>query len=220
MKGEILALMGPFGSGKTTLLKILGGRLQENVRGTVTYNDIPYNTAINRRLPSKMSGRQKYERAEVIIKELGLERCPYTRIGVGLIIGISGGERKRTSIGYEILVDPSLFLLDEPTSGLDSSSVRKERVGSPFRLSGGASQSIGQRMLRFDFVSRDPPQVGFESRVMGDYPARFGEHFLSALVNGSPLSSKKEAALPRIFLNHFVSAGPSSIRNTPGLTMT
>ncbi|WMV46534.1 hypothetical protein MTR67_039919 [Solanum verrucosum] len=31
---------------------------------------------------------------------------------------------------------------------------------------------MGQRMLRFDFVSRDPPQVGFESRVMGDYPAR------------------------------------------------
>jgi len=48
-KGEILALMGPAGSGKTTLFKILGGRLQENVRGTVTYNDIPYNTAINRR---------------------------------------------------------------------------------------------------------------------------------------------------------------------------
>ncbi|KAM3382990.1 ABC transporter G family member 26-like [Capsicum galapagoense] len=134
-KGEILALMGPSGSGKTTLLKILGGRLQENVRGTVTYNDIPYNTAINRRLPSKMSRRQKYERAEVIIKELGLERCRHTRIGGGLIKGISGGERKRTSIGYEILVDPSLLLLDEPTSGLDSSSARKERVGSPFRLS-------------------------------------------------------------------------------------
>ena len=48
-KGEILALIGSSGSGKTTLLKILGGRLQENVRGTVTYNDIPYNTAINRR---------------------------------------------------------------------------------------------------------------------------------------------------------------------------
>ncbi|XP_060210597.1 LOW QUALITY PROTEIN: NADH-ubiquinone oxidoreductase chain 5-like [Lycium barbarum] len=134
-KGEILALMGPSGSGKTTLLKILGGRLQENVRGTVTYNDIPYNTAINRRLPSKMSRRQNYERAEVIIKELGLERCRHTRIGGGLIKGISGGERKRTSIGYEILVDPSLLLLDEPTSGLDSSSARKERVGSPFRLS-------------------------------------------------------------------------------------
>ncbi|PHT77422.1 ABC transporter G family member 26 [Capsicum annuum] len=150
--GEILALMGPSGSGKTTLLKILGGRLHENVKGTVTYNDIPYNPALKRRvgfvtqddvlfpqltveetlvfaallrLPSKMSRRQKYERAEVIIKELGLERCRHTRIGGGLVKGVSGGERKRASIGHEILVDPSLLLLDEPTSGLDSTSANR-----------------------------------------------------------------------------------------------
>ncbi|KAE9456639.1 hypothetical protein C3L33_11501, partial [Rhododendron williamsianum] len=48
--GEILALMGPSGSGKTTLLKILGGRLHENVRGTITYNDIPYSPALKRRI--------------------------------------------------------------------------------------------------------------------------------------------------------------------------
>ncbi|KAK8499259.1 hypothetical protein V6N12_076109 [Hibiscus sabdariffa] len=34
---------------------------------------------------------------------------------------------------------------------------------------------MGQRIKRFDFVSRDPPQVRFESRVMGDYPARPGK---------------------------------------------
>lgn len=48
--GEILALMGPSGSGKTTLLRILGGRLRENVKGTITYNDIPYSAALKRRL--------------------------------------------------------------------------------------------------------------------------------------------------------------------------
>lgn len=48
--GEILALMGPSGSGKTTLLKIVGGRLTDNVKGKITYNDIPYNTALKRRL--------------------------------------------------------------------------------------------------------------------------------------------------------------------------
>ncbi|KAK4491795.1 hypothetical protein RD792_002571 [Penstemon davidsonii] len=150
--GEILALMGPSGSGKTTLLKIIGGRLRENVRGNVTYNDISYNPALKRRigfvtqddvlfpqltveetlvfaaflrLPSRMSKNQKYDRVELIIKELGLQRCRHTRIGGPFVKGISGGERKRTSIGHEILVDPSLLLLDEPTSGLDSTSANK-----------------------------------------------------------------------------------------------
>ena len=53
---------------------------------------------------------------------LGIEDCADTLIGGALIKGISGGQRKRTSIGVEIITDPALLFLDEPTSGLDSYS--------------------------------------------------------------------------------------------------
>jgi ABC-type multidrug transport system ATPase subunit len=43
-------------------------------------------------------------------------------IGGFFMKGLSGGERKRTSIGYEMITNPSLLILDEPTSGLDSNT--------------------------------------------------------------------------------------------------
>jgi ABC-type multidrug transport system ATPase subunit len=45
-------------------------------------------------------------------------------VGSNLKKTISGGERKRTSIGVELITDPSVILLDEPTSGLDSFMAR------------------------------------------------------------------------------------------------
>jgi len=72
------------------------------------------------RLPSQMSLREKEQKVEALIDELGLRPARDVIIGDERHKGVSGGERKRTAVGVEIIGDPSLIFLDEPTSGLDS----------------------------------------------------------------------------------------------------
>lgn len=72
------------------------------------------------RLRLKLSKNEQDEKVENLIKELDLGKCADTIVGSVLKKTISGGERKRTAIGVELITDPSVILLDEPTSGLDS----------------------------------------------------------------------------------------------------
>ncbi len=67
------------------------------------------------RLPRDMSAEAKKQRVESVIKALGLEACQHTPIGGYFRKGISGGERKRTSVGHELVINPSVLMLDEPT---------------------------------------------------------------------------------------------------------
>ncbi|KAM0052595.1 putative ABC transporter, AAA+ ATPase domain, ABC-2 type transporter [Helianthus debilis subsp. tardiflorus] len=70
----------------------------------------------------EMSSKEKEERVECLIRELGLVHVRDSFVGDEDDRGISGGERKRVSIGVDMIPDPPILLLDEPTSGLDSSS--------------------------------------------------------------------------------------------------
>ena len=70
----------------------------------------------------KLNASDEYidNKVQEILSDLGLSHVQNTFIGSPLQKTISGGERKRTAIGVELITDPSLLLLDEPTSGLDS----------------------------------------------------------------------------------------------------
>lgn len=147
--GSLLALMGPSGSGKSTLLEILGGRSARSVRckGEVLFNGSKMTKTVKRklafvsqddllhgcltvyetlyyvallRLPKSWSMEEKLERVERVIDVLRLQKARDTVIGGPSQRGVSGGERKRTSVGSELLINPTLMMLDEPTSGLDS----------------------------------------------------------------------------------------------------
>jgi ATP-binding cassette, subfamily G (WHITE), member 2 len=77
------------------------------------------------RLPDSISRKEKAAIAEGVVSELGLTACRHSIIGNSEKRGVSGGERKRVSIGQELLINPSLLFLDEPTSGLDSTTAGK-----------------------------------------------------------------------------------------------
>jgi ABC-type multidrug transport system ATPase subunit len=88
---------------------------------TLTVREAVYYSA-QLQLPDSMSTSEKKERAEMTIREMGLQDSVDTRIGGWSVKGLSGGQKRRVSICIEILTRPKLLFLDEPTSGLDSAA--------------------------------------------------------------------------------------------------
>jgi len=72
------------------------------------------------RLPSTVSNEEVDDAVDRMIETLHLEECESTIVGNELVKGISGGERKRTAVGVELITCPRILFLDEPLSGLDS----------------------------------------------------------------------------------------------------
>lgn len=65
------------------------------------------------RLPSSLAADEVDARVDAVLSELGLSPAvAATRIGGPFERGISGGERKRVTIGVELVTDPSILFLD------------------------------------------------------------------------------------------------------------
>uniref|UniRef100_A0A453DJN2 ABC transporter domain-containing protein n=1 Tax=Aegilops tauschii subsp. strangulata TaxID=200361 RepID=A0A453DJN2_AEGTS len=142
--GELLAIVGPSGAGKSTLLEILSGRLEPSSSNPtdLRVNGSPVDAAALRRLCGYVTqrdvlfplltvretlhfsarlrlGPDEYDpnAVDALVDDLALARVADARVK-----DLSGGERRRVSIGVEAVRDPAVLVLDEPTSGLDSAS--------------------------------------------------------------------------------------------------
>lgn len=148
--GTLTALMGESGAGKTTLLNVLSQRIDfGTITGDFLVNGQPLDATFKRstgyvqqqdlhisemtvreslqfaarlRRPKTVSDAEKMGYVEKIIDVLDMNLYADAIVG-SLGSGLNVEQRKKLSIGVELVAKPSLLLfLDEPTSGLDSQS--------------------------------------------------------------------------------------------------
>jgi len=151
-RGEMLAIMGPSGCGKSTLLNVLadGTLYGAKVRGSVEIDGqkrrrwykhittyIPQSDELipiltvkesvmysgELQLPWYYNKGRRIHKVYEVLEQLKIDHVAESQVGGSCgIRGISGGERRRVSVGMGLIADPKIMILDEPTSGLDSAA--------------------------------------------------------------------------------------------------
>ncbi|KAK5577507.1 hypothetical protein RB653_002449 [Dictyostelium firmibasis] len=147
--GSMVLLLGSPGCGKSSLMNTLALLTSnENITGNLLFNgrvgdpnthhrhvsyvvqDDCHMAPLTVRDTFKFSAdcqigeKSEKERNEVVdnvLDFLDLKHVQNTVVGDEFLRGISGGQKKRVTIGVELVKDSNLLLMDEPTNGLDSS---------------------------------------------------------------------------------------------------
>ena len=153
--GDCIGILGGNGTGKSTLLRVLAGVLRAD-GGQFLFNDfdllrdekrrdafvgyVPQGTPLLQELNARDNLRLWYGSAAL---EQSLDHGVLRLLGVDQYLStpvykMSGGMKKRLSIGCAVAHDPRILLLDEPSAALDL--VCKERILeylAAFRKRGG-----------------------------------------------------------------------------------
>jgi len=147
--GTMTMILGPPGHGKSSFLKAIAARLPIT-SGKVTFNGRTEEEALaegchttkltqfvdqtDSHLPlltvretlefahRVSSAHYNPERIDQTLKLLGLEECADTIIGDALIRGISGGQKRRVTLGEMLMGDAAALFLDEYSNGLDTAT--------------------------------------------------------------------------------------------------
>ncbi|KNA04513.1 hypothetical protein SOVF_198570 [Spinacia oleracea] len=147
--GVLTALVGESGAGKTTMMDVLAGRktggyIEGDIRisgypkvqhtfarisGYIEQNDIhsPQVTveeslwfSCSLRLSKEISKETKKEFVDEVMRLVELDNLKHALVGLPGTTGLSTEQRKRLTIGVELVANPSIIFMDEPTSGLDA----------------------------------------------------------------------------------------------------
>ncbi|KAL9607397.1 MAG: hypothetical protein Q9167_007687 [Letrouitia subvulpina] len=148
-RGSLWGAMGASGAGKTTFVNVLMGKKAhtggitkingvvgdikkyKKIIGYVPQDDIVIPELTVRenilhsariRLPASWSDADIQKHVDILISCLQLAHIKDFVVGSAVTPIISGGQRKRVSIGIELAAAPMALFLDEPTSGLDATS--------------------------------------------------------------------------------------------------
>ncbi|KAI6897325.1 hypothetical protein KC348_g17757, partial [Hortaea werneckii] len=187
-RGSCWGIMGPSGAGKSTLVNVLMGKTKtrsgtikinghakattreyRKVIGYVPQDDILVPELTIRenilhsarcRLPARWKDKAIQAHVDALIACLQLSHVQDSRVGDVNRPGVSGGQRKRTSIGIELAAAPMAIFLDEPTSGLDASS-----AASLMRLLKGISR-LGVTIIAIVHQPREQIFYGFDQVLL------------------------------------------------------
>jgi ABC-type multidrug transport system ATPase subunit len=161
--GEFIGVIGPSGAGKTTLLKALSGLHpaqsgQVYINGEPLYSQydrlrrllgyVPQDDSLHRELTVRQvlrdAGRLRLGQASRPalnrLIEATLDALDLADRADVPIARLSGGQRKRASVGVELLSRPGVLFLDEPTSGLDSGA--ETRLMRTFKQLAGKGRTV------------------------------------------------------------------------------